>query len=166
MMLLVQASLLKASTWPLMRRGLKHDPGRSVQSTWWPRNGGHAGDHPQLIRCSQAGLCTCLPHQMTNKRKRNLGFSDIGPSPSEARDYPPRTQSLHASVLRRHGLRQRPPEVGSVRPSLSVRPLSHAHLASAGFRLAFLISCLLPLGLANRPGWVSKASRAPSFPKG
>lgn len=98
--------------------------------------------------------------------KTESGFSNIGPSPSEAQDYPPGTQSLHASVLRRHGLRQRPPEVGSVSPSLSVRPLSHAHLASAGFRLAFLVSCLLPLGLANRPGWVSKAPRAPSFPKG
>lgn len=87
-MLLVQASLLQASTWPLLRRGLKHDPGRSVQSTWWPRNGGHAGDHPQLIRCSQAGLCTCLPHQRTKDNEKGIWILQQWPQPQRGPGLP------------------------------------------------------------------------------
>lgn len=101
--------------------------------------------------------------------KEEPGFSSTGPRPREAQEHPPRAQSLHVSVLSRQELWQRPPEEGRVHPSLCRWRLSHAHPASAVVankastcHLGFLPPAPGPCQPA---GEVSKAPRAPSFPK-
>lgn len=146
----------------------KASPIHLAAKCWWvcwepPKAGG------KLDTCPQAELCTYLPHQVTKKKitKEEPGFSNTGPRPSEAQEYPSRVQSLHVSVLSRQELWQRPSEEGRVHPSLCRWRLSHAHPASAVVaKRSFHLSSWFPAScLANQPVRFLRHHGHPASPK-